>query len=106
VRGFFVPNKDFGKELAEDPEAREGLVAIAGVAVPFISQFYRESYRAALMPRAGQRQPIEVQATDEGVFIVNTDFGGHLAEWGSKNNPAKAPMRRGVRAAGFTLHEE
>jgi hypothetical protein len=104
VRGFFVPNKDFGKELAEDPEAREGLVAIAGVAVPFITQFADQA-QEPWMRRTGH-DLIEVQDTDDGVFIVNTDFGAHLAEWGSRNNPAHAPLRRGVRAAGFTLDEE
>lgn len=35
--------------------------------------------------------------------VINTDFFFHLIEWGSVNNPAYAPMRRGVRRAGLRL---
>lgn len=40
------------------------------------------------------------------LYLVNTDAGGHLDEWGSVNNPAWAPLRNGVRRAGFDLIEE
>ena len=100
----FIPNKNFGKELAREPEAREGLAEIAKVAVGFVTQFAED----AEQPWMGRRghELIEVQADADGVFIVNTDYGAHLAEWGSKNNPPHAPLRRGVRAAGFRLDED
>ena len=37
--------------------------------------------------------------------VGNTDFFFHLTEFGSVNNPAYAPLRRGVRAAGLRLDE-
>jgi hypothetical protein len=44
-----------------------------------------------------------VHARDYTVYT--DDIAGHLIEWGSKNNPAYAPLRRGVRAAGLRLDE-
>lgn len=38
--------------------------------------------------------------------VGNTDFAGHMVEWGSQNNPPYAPLRRGVRAAGLRLSEK
>lgn len=33
--------------------------------------------------------------------VGNTDIAAHLIEYGSKNNPPYAPLRRGVTAAGL-----
>lgn len=38
-----------------------------------------------------------------GYTVYTEDPAGHLVEWGSKNNPAYAPLRRGVIAAGLRL---
>ena len=40
-----------------------------------------------------------------GDRVVSTDPFFHLIEWGSVNNPAYAPFRRGIRAAGLRLDE-
>lgn len=37
--------------------------------------------------------------------VGNTDPFFHLTEWGSVNNVAYAPLRRGVQAAGLRLDE-
>ena len=42
----------------------------------------------------------------EGNVVGNTDPFFHLTEFGSVNNPAYAPLRRGVRQAGLRLDEE
>jgi hypothetical protein len=39
------------------------------------------------------------------VFVRTNDFAGHMVEFGSVNNEAYAPIRRGVRAAGLRLKE-
>lgn len=38
--------------------------------------------------------------------VVNWDALFHLVEWGSANNPAYAPLRRGVLAAGLRFAED
>jgi hypothetical protein len=38
-----------------------------------------------------------------GHSVVATDPFGHLVEYGSVNNPAYAPLRRGTLAAGLRL---
>jgi hypothetical protein len=38
-----------------------------------------------------------------GNSVVSTDPFGHLVEFGSVNNPAYAPLRRGTLAAGLRL---
>lgn len=37
--------------------------------------------------------------------VATTDFAGHMVEWGSKNNPPYAVLRRAARAAGLKLRE-
>lgn len=39
-------------------------------------------------------------------YLSSNDFAAHLVEYGSANNPAYAPLRRGVRAAGLDLRED
>lgn len=41
----------------------------------------------------------------DGDRIISTDPFWHLIEFGSINNPAYAPFRRGIRAAGLRLEE-
>lgn len=38
--------------------------------------------------------------------VESTDPFAHLVEFGSAKNPAYAPLRRGVRAAGLDLKED
>lgn len=101
---FYVPNPGFSKEIMDEPETLEGLAESAEGA-----RQHAENFAAAAggpwMPRAGEEQ---IQVTESGgnVYIVNTDHAGHLLEWGSKNNPPHAPLRRGVQAAGLRFKDE
>lgn len=52
----------------------------------------KESYKAT----KAVREPDRVVAT-----AYTDDFAGHLAEWGSVNNPAYAPLRRGAERVGL-----
>jgi hypothetical protein len=58
-------------------------------------------------PRIMRRSPraFVTEATPDGARVTNTDYGAHIAEYGSVNNPAYAPLRRGTQAAGFELRE-
>lgn len=98
----FRLNHGLTRELAQQPEHRQALKAAADEVADRATAFARQA-REPWMRR--QAQTIVVQQ-DEGVTaVVNTDYGGHLAEWGTKNNPAHAPLRRAVRAAGLSFHE-
>lgn len=97
--GLFRPNPHFFDELDGQSEMREALKEQAELA---------KAKAEPLAPRIMRRNPeaFEVQEDDEGVYLVNADYGAHLAEWGSANSPPTAPLRRGVRAAGLRLEED
>jgi len=97
--GLYIPDPDFDANMQDalGPQAalRSAAEAVRGRA---------ESDTPRIMPR--NPQAFEIQADAEGVRLVNTDHGGHLAEWGSANNPPMAPLRRAVRSAGLRLEEQ
>ena len=94
---MFTPNPDFIADLMD--ETADVVAERAQVAADEANKL-----RHRIMPRK-KRNAIVVEKQAPDVFIVNTDLGGHLDEWGSKNNPAYAPLRSGVRNAGFDLTE-
>ena len=55
--------------------------------------------------RRGYKQSIEVGRDANSTTVYTTDIAGHLVEYGSAKNPAYAPIRRAVRAAGLRLDE-
>lgn len=63
-----------------------------------------EAIGAPWMPRAGH-DTIEVGEDEDGVYVANTDHGGHLMEWGSHNNPPHGVLRNAARSAGLNLTE-
>jgi hypothetical protein len=95
----FIPNPNFINELAkETPQVRELTDAAKKSAVE------ANKIRHHIMPQ--QADPaVEVEVEGFRVFMVNTDYGGHLDEWGSINNPPYAPLRNGARNAGYPLEE-
>ena len=94
----FIPNKNLGKELEAQPQYNSGLAKAAEPAKAAAEKF---------APRIMRRNPQAMQIVVEGrkVYLGNTDYGAHLAEYGSVNNPPYAPLRRGVRAAGLKFIE-
>lgn len=101
----FRRNSRLAGQLARDPRYRLMIRAQAEVAAKYAETFARQA-RAPWMKRKGAQGTIEVTQDGDRTLIVNTDHAGHLQEWGSVNNPAHAPLRRGVRAAGFRLREQ
>lgn len=67
---------------------------------PRVEQMARQA-RAPWMPRGGPQ--IVVGQDGDDIVVENTDYGAHLQEFGSVNNAAHAPLRRGARAAGLRL---
>lgn len=98
-------NASLQADLEQQPDFRRALLD-AGAEAKARANEIAESIGAGWMPRkGGTRETVVLQPTDDGARLVNTDHGGHLMEWGSKNNPPHAPLRRGVRAAGLRLEE-
>ena len=96
----FRPNPNLERDLSADDEFQSGL---AEAAKPIAAAANRLANR--VMP--SQRGPgIEVQRDGREVYVVNTDHGAHLDEWGSINNPPNAPLRRGAREAGARVREK
>jgi hypothetical protein len=98
----FYANPNFDRELAATLAVKAELVAAASRARPIV-----EGMTHHAMPRPGH-QRIEVQEAEGDIYLVNTNYGGHLEEWGGADvkSPVYSPLRRGVRAAGFPLVTE
>lgn len=95
----FIPNPNLLKALTEDPDY---VKALKEAAAPAAAK--AESFAHHAMPRPGRRR-VEVVEQDGKVYIVNTNYGAHLEEFGTARSPVYAPLRRGARAAGLTLKE-
>ena len=98
----FVPNRRFEEEMRRELEHRQALEEAADAVSDSASQFAGQA-QAPWMKR--QSQTIVVSTDGDEVAVVNTDYAGHLMEWGGRNNPAHAPLRRAVRAAGLRFTE-
>ena len=55
--------------------------------------------------RKNYKRSIKVARDANSTTVYTTDIAGHLVEYGSAKNPAYAPLRRAVRAAGLRLDE-
>lgn len=97
----FRRNSRFEAEMKRTPGYRALLRAhVEARVVPAVEQTIRQA-RAPWMPRGGPA--VRVENDGDEVVVENTDYGAHLMEFGSANNPAHAPLRRGARAAGLRL---
>lgn len=103
---MFKPNRNFGPELLRQREFRRALREQAEVVAEHAETFADQA-GAPWMPRSGSGTNRTMVVDDDGetVRVVNTDHAGHLMEWGGEHNPAHAPLRRGVQAAGLRLDE-
>jgi secreted PhoX family phosphatase len=98
-----IPNPRFAAEAKKSPEIRKGLRDVAEDVKRF-AEAAAISIGAPWMARSGH-ELIEVGEDDEGVYVANTDHGGHLQEYGSRNNPPHAPLRQGAQSAGLRVDE-
>lgn len=86
----FVANRAFEAELKRSPayKAEMALRAKAGA----------EAARR-IAPRGSTGDYAESIQVDDN-RVLTDDPAGHLVEWGSVNNPAYAPLRKGAEATG------
>lgn len=83
----------FSQRLTRSPELREALRK-AGKAVA-----------AETEPLTEPERSVRVADHGGGVRVVNTSPNAVREEWGSARQEPRAPLRRGVRAAGLRLDE-
>jgi hypothetical protein len=95
----FLPNPLLEKQLEAQIKALGTLRPAAQKAAARAETFTHHA-----MPRSAA-QRVVVGVVDGEVAVINTNFGGHLEEWGLARTPVYAPLRRGVRAAGLKLRE-
>jgi hypothetical protein len=94
----------FEAEMRLDPKFRIAMLDAATSAKGYANAFARE-FHAPWMPRRGHGQVVEVQQDRGDTYLVNTDWAGVFEEFGGRNNPPHATLRRAVRAAGLELRE-
>jgi hypothetical protein len=96
---MFTPNPFFERVLAAENKTRQ---AMEQAAKPAETEANRLTHD--IMPK-GIGKEIRLKWVDGDLYLVNYAHGGHIDEWGSKNNPPYAPLRTAVRRAGFDLEE-
>ena len=103
VRTRFERNRMAGEQLKNGPAFHAGMRIIATAVQQGANAALRTSHRhGAIMPRPGhQASPVVLEDTDDGVAVVNTDYGAVITEFGSRHTPPEAPLRRGAQAAGL-----
>lgn len=103
---MFRRNPELDRALLESPEMRKALQASAQAVADNAEQL-ADDLGAPWMPRrrSGTNRTFVVSDDGETIAVVNVDHGGHLTEWGSKNNPPHAPLRRSVQATGLRFRE-
>lgn len=92
-------NRKFADQLAKSPEFQQGMRKIAEIVADSVK---------ANAPKGGTgyyRRKVSAFQKGDVVGVKSEDHFAHLIEFGSAKNPAYAPMRRGVRAAGLRLEQ-
>lgn len=87
-------NPKLEQEIKETPEYAAAMAEAAEFAAPAVR---------AVAPHVTGAYHGSIQVTENR--IETTDPFGHLIEFGSVHNPPYAPLRNGVRNAGFRLDE-
>lgn len=95
----FLPNPNFEREAELDPRLLAQRAKLAREVADLVA-----ANSANIMPRKGHKVAEVVQ---EGgtVYVVHTPHGAHIDEFGSRNNPPRAPIRRAADALGLALRE-
>lgn len=99
----FVANPAFVEQVRRSPAVQRAERA-AAEAIASKTVDYAPPSRVRGDPVA--KTSIRVVSDEERTRVESTHPFWHLIEFGSKNNPAYAPMRRGVAATGFRLEQD
>lgn len=99
----FRANPRLREQIERQAAYQAGLAKLAESARDHAARFADAA--GAPWMRRGRQDTVVVDKSGDQVRLVNTDYAGHLQEWGGRNNPPHAPLRRGVRAAGLDLRD-
>lgn len=92
-------NSRLGEEIGRDPGLKQALAPAARDALAGAKRFAPHGKTGDY---EGSLQAVWINGR---WVLLTTDFAGSLVEFGSINNPAYAPLRRGVRSAGLRVEE-
>lgn len=101
MAGFQV-NAALAAELARSAEVLAVMRAKAEEVKAEADRIGRE-IKEPWIPRKGSSENFVVAQQGPVTAVVNRDHLGHVAEWGSRKQGPRAPLRRAARAAGLTL---
>lgn len=93
----FRRNPRFEAQAKADPRYKAGLTEVA-----FDAAQHVRTVALGFRETGGFQRSV----SNRGNVVYTDDPFAHLIEYGSARNPAYAPLRRGVRAAGLRLREE
>lgn len=94
----FVVNRQFGEQISETQQYKDGMARVSRAVAASVSD-------EAPVKTGQYRRSIRVFQAGDVVGVKSDDPFAHLIEFGSAKNPAYAPIRRGVRAAGLRLEQ-
>lgn len=101
---MFRPNPHLAEQLRVQPQFQVAMRVIAEP-VRATAEAFSRAAGGPWMPRKGAKGPAVLDLTEDGARITLTGHGDHLMEYGSRNNPPHAPLRRSVRTVGLKLTE-
>lgn len=87
--------------LERDPTVRLGVLKVAAAIGTRARRYVRDATPSKLMPRP--EPVIVVEPTATGARIANTDYGAWIYEYGAKQIPPVAPMRRAAAGEGLNI---
>lgn len=102
----FTPNPEQLAELAKQPAVREAMMAKAQEVADLCvenSRFRR--YNPTCKVDSGQRDASGRFVTGGTLKVIRTEPFASIDEWGSKNGPPSAALRRAVQTAGLRFEE-
>jgi len=94
----FVVNRQFGEQIADTQQYQDGMRRVTETAASAVRN-------EAPAKTGTYKRKIRTFSDGTRTGIAAHDIASHLIEFGSVKNPAYAPMRRGVRAAGLRLDQ-
>jgi hypothetical protein len=92
----FEPNRNFLDELRREAAVRDVVEGKASEALDAAKGVARSIRLTGAYERS-----LKV----DGARLLTTDPAGHLIEWGSKNNPPHAPLRKAAEQVGAVYED-
>jgi hypothetical protein len=92
----FVPNPAFESQLKRADFLQDAMLEVA-------ESIAENAVSVAPVEEGDYREGIEAVSDGEGAVVNANDWKSGFVEFGTTNNPAWAPLRRGCEIAGLRL---